>query len=70
MVNMAGLSWEAFLLALNFAHITACSPTITMSTFEALYGYKPKIPLYSLDTLNAPNTFATERMLILKKALE
>ena len=70
MVNTAKLRWQAFLLALNLAHNTAYQSTIASSPFEALYGYKTKIPISNLEAISLPSTFTSERMLILKKAIE
>ena len=43
-VQKAELSWEIFILALNFAHITSNVMTNTMC--EQLYGYKPRIQFH------------------------
>jgi hypothetical protein len=70
MVNTAELSWEDFIPALNFAHNTSYQSVISSTPFEHLYGYKPVIPKSTLEAISTPSSFATERLLILKKAIE
>ena len=70
MVNTTEMSREAFLQAVNFAHNTSYKSGITSTPFEALCGYKPKIPMSNFEAIAAPNTFATERMANLRKAIQ
>ena len=72
-VDDSTLNWEEFMPALAFAYNTSYHSTIATTPFELLFGVKARLPSFpnpDIQKVHYGESFAAERLNILRKARE